>query len=287
MSEGQPKEPPPASLTRRWDKVKWHVHGVHGPRDLTAQEAGCHVFAALEFLASVNQLTAAGKRELAARSGDGAGLLRDHVKAGARAFLDGAYDAYLERCNYGQSPPTQILETAWVEYANLYDVSKRPKADPFQRLLMRHSHELKLSELLSAVAENETLAEQLRDAVPFAPEAERELIEKVLRVAKHGPASEARGPGDPVVAARAVKFSGDIAGKLAAAAELSKRIGDSEEGLVAVVAATNLGQPKQADAALAALGRGIEMLSEIWHTGCSRTRVSDTLRSVRCERLAT
>lgn len=126
------RERPPLSLTLRWDKVTWHADGEGLPPGVTGLAAGRHVFAALDFLGVVGQLTAEGKREQAGDLGDSTALLRQHVKAGARSFLDATYTNYLEAMTYGEEPPIAILEQAWAEWTQRYDVSKRPLANAYQ-----------------------------------------------------------------------------------------------------------------------------------------------------------
>ncbi|HET9790293.1 MAG TPA: hypothetical protein VFR08_03245, partial [Candidatus Angelobacter sp.] len=133
--------------------------------------------AALRFLDERGQLTTAGKAELA-DAGEEITLLSEHVKASARSFLDENYEAYLRAMEgYGLPPPVQFLEAKWGEYAKKYDLSKRPKANAYQQLLLDHSYDRTVDALLRALSRAPNLAAKLRGALDDVPLPDRPLIE--------------------------------------------------------------------------------------------------------------
>lgn len=137
---------PPVSKTQTWDKAKWHYEADVFPKQLTARDGAAHIRAALELLNEVGQLTADGREELKS-AGDDVCLLDEHVKPAGRAFLDRAYDAYLESVTYVRPPQIKSLKAAWADFTERYDVSKRPVLSPYQTLLRQHNAE-SLMELL-------------------------------------------------------------------------------------------------------------------------------------------
>ncbi|MEO6418145.1 MAG: hypothetical protein ABIP39_01970, partial [Polyangiaceae bacterium] len=161
-STEHPRGPPPLSLTRCWDRAKWHFELEAFPKELGRKAAGAHIVAALRFLDGRGFLTPAGKR--AAR--DGEALLEEHVRAGGRAFLDESYDAYLARTTYGAPPPMEWLATLWKGYEARFDLSKRSKPTPLDALLTK-TRGRTLDDLLWDIRSSDTLLEEVRAALPF------------------------------------------------------------------------------------------------------------------------
>ena len=171
---------PPVSLTTCWDKGKWHFEAPSFPAHLPRSAGWTHIVATLRFLEERGQLTAAGRDELA-HADEEIVLISDQVKAGARAFLDQNYQAYLRAIErYGFSPPVQVLEAGWDEYTAKYDVSKRPKANAYQQLLLNHSYDRTPDALLRALDRVPDLASQIREALDGVPAGDRPLIVAVL-----------------------------------------------------------------------------------------------------------
>jgi hypothetical protein len=140
-SSSTQKAPPPLSLSTCWDKGKWHCDSSSFPAQLPRELGWSHIVAALRFLDERGQLTAAGKQELM-HADEEIALLSEQIKAPARAFLDQSYEPYLNAMRaYDQPPPLHILEAAWDEYAAKYDLSKGPRANAFQQLLLDNSHD--------------------------------------------------------------------------------------------------------------------------------------------------
>jgi len=172
---------PPLSLTRRWDKAKWH--GEVGPD--APHSPSRHILVALRFLDERGQLTASGKRELRGEAGVDAAILARHVRAGAQAFLDESYDAYLTACDTGRTPPRTLLACAWADYERRYDPSRRPIASPFQLLIRKHAAEdPSLEGLLEAARGLPGLASLLADVADSAPTSERPRIETFLEASR-------------------------------------------------------------------------------------------------------
>jgi hypothetical protein len=141
-----------------------------------------HILAALRFLDERGQLTAAGKDELT-HGDEEIALLSEHVKVGARAFLDQSYEAYLTALQgYDQPPTQQVLEAGWDDYTSKYDLSKRPQANAYQQLLLEHAYDQTADALLRALDGVPDLDARLRGALADATATDRALIEAVLTV---------------------------------------------------------------------------------------------------------
>src|ERR1700738_438826 len=141
--------PPPLSLSTCWDKGKWHFEAASLPRNLKTSAGYAHILAVLGFLDGHGQLTASGREELSA--GEEIALLDEHIKPAARAFLDQTYETYLgEIKSYERPPPTQFLEGAWTEYTTKYDISKKPRANAYQKLLLNYAYDHSIDALLRA-----------------------------------------------------------------------------------------------------------------------------------------
>ncbi|MGA3106834.1 MAG: hypothetical protein ABSD53_20310 [Terriglobales bacterium] len=247
--------PPPLSLSTCWDKGKWHFDAPSFPPHLP-RRTGCeHILAALRFLDDRKQLTAAGRDELA-HAGEEIALLSEQVKVGARAFLDYSYQVYLgEMKDYGSAPPLHILETAWLIYSAKYDVSKRPRANAYQQLLLDHAYDRKADTLLRALDRVSGLAARLRSALADVPAADRSLIEAALAIRETDPVNLAESWCDPDALLHALRYldpKRHALSRLRAALVLAERlpIGDAHDTCLTTMAyAVNLGATSEADAA--------------------------------------
>lgn len=248
------------SLSTCWDKGKWHFDAPSFPAHLPRRAGWEHIFALLRFLEERKQLTAEGKDELAHAS-DEIALLSEHIRVGARAFLDQSYGAYLEAAEgYGHPPPLQILENAWNTYSLKYDLSKRPRANAYQQLLLAHSHDRKADGLLRSLGRVPDLAARIRGALADVPEGDRGLIEATLaaRDAADLAALAASWP-EPGMLLHALRYLDprrDAPSRLRAALVLADnlRIRDAQNThLSDLVYAVNLGVTPEAEAAWRAL----------------------------------
>jgi hypothetical protein len=198
--------PPPVSLTTCWDKGKWHFEAssfpAHQPRSL----GWAHIAAVLRFLDERGQLTSAGKDELA-HANEEIALLSEQIKAAARGFLDQSYEAYLSAmAGYDQPPPLLVLEAAWDVYITKYDLSKRPRANAYQQLLLDHAYERTADALLRALDRIPDLAARLRQALADVPAADRALIEAALTARDADPVSLAASWPDPNALLHALRY---------------------------------------------------------------------------------
>lgn len=196
--------PPPVSLSTCWDKGKWHYDAF--PADLPRSLGWAHIVAALRFLDQRGQLTAAGKKEMA-HADEEIALLSEQIKAPARAFLDQTYESYLEAISaYGQPPPLQLLETAWNAYTAKYDLSKRPRANAYQQLLLDHAYDHTADALLRALDRVPDLATRLRGALADVAVADRGLIEAALASRESDPVELAASWPDPAALLHALRY---------------------------------------------------------------------------------
>jgi hypothetical protein len=251
--------PPPVSLTTCWDKGEWHFEASSFPEHLPRSVAWRHIVAALRFLDERGQLMAAGKEELA-HPDEEIALLNEQIKAGARAFLDQSYEAYLSAMEYcDQPPPLQVLEAAWDAYTTKYDLSKRPRANAYQRLLLDHACDRTTDALLRALDRVPDLAACLRGALADVPEADRALIEAALAAREADPVSLAASCSDPGALLHTLRYLDarrHALPRLRAACVLADRLytGDTHTSyLGALVHAVNLGATPEAEAAWRAL----------------------------------
>lgn len=254
--------PPPVSLTTCWDKGKWHFDGASFPAHLPRSAGWDHIVAALKFLAERGQLTAAGKDELA-HANEEIALLRDQIKAGARAFLDQNYDAYLSAsAGYGSPPPLHVLEAAWTEYTTKYDLSKRPQPNAYQRLLLDHAYDRTPEALLQALDRVPDLPARLRAAISNAPPADRPLIQAALTCREEDPVIVASSWPQPEVLLQALRYLDPrrhALHRLRATLILEERLGKSAHenpNLEALVCAINLGATAEAETAWLTLSPG-------------------------------
>jgi hypothetical protein len=252
--------PPPVSLSTCWDKGKWHFDAPSFPAHLP-RKAGCeHIVAALRFLGERGQLTADGLDELA-HADEEIALSSEQIKAGARAFLDQNYETYLAAIEgYGQRPPLQILRTAWDVYTTKYDLSKRPRANAYQQLLLDHAYNCKADALLRALDRVPDLAERLRGALADVPATDRSLIEAALAAREADVVDLAASWDDPGALLHALRYLDSrthALPRLRAALVLAERLqirGAHHSSLGALVYAVNLGATPEAETAWRALG---------------------------------
>jgi len=218
-----------------------------------------HIVAALRFLDERGQLTAAGKDELA-HADEEIALLSEQIKAPARAFLDQSYEAYLRAMRaYDQPPPLQVLETAWDAYAAKYDLSKRPRTNAYQQLLLGNAYDRTADALLRALDRVPDLTARLSGALANVPAADRGLIEAALAARETDPVRLAASWPDPVALLHALRYLDarrHALPRLRAALVLAERLhtGDTQSGhLASLVHAVNLGATPEAEAAWRAL----------------------------------
>lgn len=247
--------PPPLSLTACWDKGKWHFEAASFPAHLPRTAGWAHMVAVLRFLDERGQLTAGGKDELA-HADEEIVLISEHIRAGARAFLDQNYQAYLKAMEgYESPPPLQLLEAGWNEYKTKYDLSKRPKANAYQQLLLDHSYDRTADSLLRAVDRVPGLAARLREGLDGVPVVDRALIEAALISREADPVSLAGSWPNPAALLHALRYldSRCHAGpRLRAALVLAERLRAGERQsfyLATLVHAVNLGATPEAEAA--------------------------------------
>lgn len=249
---------PPLSLTTCWDKGKWHFEAASFPRSLKTSAGYKHILAVLRFLDGHGQLTASGREELSA--GEEIALLDEHIRPAARAFLDQTYETYLRAIeSYEQPPPTQLLEGAWTEYTTTYDISKKPRANGYQKLLLNYAYDHSLNALLRAFERTPDLPSLVRDAIKDAPASDRPLIEATVAVYYSDATSLADSWPDPAWLLHALRYlerRKAAATRLRAAVALAKRLNvstSSTDHLVSLVWAVNLGATPEAEAAWRAL----------------------------------
>ena len=254
--------PPPLSLTTCWDKGKWHFEASSFPPHLPRSAGWSHILAALRFLDERGQLTAAGKDELA-QADEEIALLSEHVKVGAKAFLDQSYEAYLRALKgYDQPPAEQFLEAAWEDYATAYDLSKRPRANAYQQLLLEYANDRSADALLRALDRVPGLEARLRTALADVPATDRPLIEAVLAVRETDPFSLAGSWPDPGALLHALRYldaRSYALPRLRSACALAGRVPTGEtrsNHLAALVHAVNLGATPEAEAAWRSLSEG-------------------------------
>ena len=263
MSSSRTSTPaPPISLSTCWDKGKWHFDAASFPAHLPRRAGWEHIVATLRFLEERKQLTAEGKDDLA-HANEETVLQSEQIKVGARAFLDQSYEAYLEAMEgYGQPPPLHVLEAAWDAYSTKYDLSKRPRANAYQQLLLDHAYDHKADALLRALDRVPDLAARLRGALSDAPPADRGLIEAALALRDAadvvGLAASWHNPVALLHALRYLDPSSHALPRLRAALVLAERlhIRDAQNSrLAALVYAVNLGATPEAEAAWRALAQ--------------------------------
>jgi hypothetical protein len=251
--------PPPISLTTCWDKAKWHFEAASFPTRLPRSAGWSHIVAVLRFLDKRGQLTAAGKKELA-QGDEEIALLSEQIKPGARAFLDRSYEAYLNALkDYEQPPPVPVLESAWDSYTAKYDLSKRPRANAYQQLLLDHAYDRTANALLLALDRVPDLAARLRAALADVSSADRALIEATLAAREGDPVRLSASWPDPEALLHALRYLDarhHALPRLRAACLLADRLDAGHTHtvhLAALVYAVNLGATPEAEAAWHAL----------------------------------
>lgn len=247
--------PPPVSLTTCWDKGKWHFDASSFPAHLPRSAGWTHIVAVLHFLDERGQLTTAGKNELA-HADEEIALLSEQIKAGARAFLDQSYETYLTAMKgYDWPPPEQVLESAWDAYTKKYDLSKRPRPNAYQQLLLDNAYDRTTNALLRALDCVPNLAARLREALADVIGADRALIEATLAVRESDPVSLAASWPDPGALLHALRYLDayrHALPRLRAAFILAERLHAwNTQGvyLAALVHAVNLGATPEAEVA--------------------------------------
>src|SRR5262249_50663255 len=253
------KTPPPLSLSTCWDKGKWHFDAASFPADLPRSAGWAHIVAVLRFLGERGQLTAEGKSELALANEDIA-LLSEQIKPGARAFLDQTYEAYLSAMEgYGEPSPLQVLESEWNAYTEKYDLSKRPRANAYQQLLLDHAYDCTANALLRALDRKSGLAASLRAALTDVPPKDRAVVEATLAAREGDLVRLASSWPDPAVLLHALRYLDarqHALNRLRAACVLADRVDTSDPRgmhLAALVYAVNLGATPEVEAAWRAL----------------------------------
>jgi hypothetical protein len=251
--------PPPVSLSACWDKGKWHFEAASFPAHLPRSVGWAHIVAALRFLDDRGQLTAEGKRELAQVSEEIA-LLSGQIKPGARAFLDQSYEAYLSALEgYGKPLPIHVLESAWHAYIEKYDLSKRPRPNTYQQLLLDHASDHTADALLRVLDGKPGFAASLRAALAEVPAKDRALVEATLAAREGDPVTLASSWPDPVALLHALRYLDArqfALARLQAACILGDRVDTSDPRgthLTALVYAVNLGATPEAEAGWYAL----------------------------------
>ena len=249
------KIPPPISLATCWDKGKWHFDAASFPSALPRSAAWGHIVAALRFLDERGQLTAAGKKELT-QADEEIALLSEQIRPAARAFLDQSYEAYLSAMEgYDQPPPLHVLECAWNAYTETYNLSKRPRPNSYQQLLLDHSHDRTADTLLRALNRNPDLAGSLRAALADVPSADRPLIEATLAVHEADPVRVSASYPDPAVLLHSLRYLDarhHALPRLRAACILADRLDVRDPRVIhlaALVHAVNLGATPESEAA--------------------------------------
>jgi hypothetical protein len=256
------RPPPPLSLETVWDKGKWHFDADDFPPQLPLSAGYAHILAALRFLDERGQLTKEGREELAGALGDDIALLSAHIKTGARAFLDQCYQSYLSECEYGGDSPVAVLEREWAAYVARYDPSRRPRANPYQKILLDHGPQV--DNVLRRAAENAELRERLRAATSFAPDGDRALLHAALQAMDRDLPALARDFPDGEMLLHALRYIGNrAADRLASACLLARRLGIDENDtarLPLVAWGVNLSDRSRRLEAWSALGRDDQML---------------------------
>jgi hypothetical protein len=247
--------PPPVSLTTCWDKGKWHFDAASFPPELPRSAGWKHIVAALKFLDERGQLTVAGKKELEDADEEIA-LLPEQIRAGARAFLDQNYGAYLNAMEgYYSAPPARVLEAAWSEYSREYDLSKKPLPSGYQRLLLDHSGDRTADGLLRALDRVPDLAARLSAGISDVPLADRPLIEAALATREQDPLILGRSWPEPEVLLHALRYLDPrrrALDRLRLALILEQRLGKrayQSPYLATLVYAVNLGVTSEAETA--------------------------------------
>ena len=208
---------PPVSLTRCWDKARWHYDAATFPKGLGIAGARAHILACLEFLDARGFLTASGRRQ------PGEALLDEHVRSPARAFLDESYDAYLARTSYGARPPVPFLTAAWSDYEARFDLSRRSRPTPFQAMLARVPGR-SLDDLLWELRSTPPLLEELRAALPSVPPSDLALVTATLALRDGDAAAVARAHADSALVLFALRYFGPSSRKRAAAEAAARSV---------------------------------------------------------------
>jgi hypothetical protein len=204
--------------------VRWHLDAATFPKALGEAAASAHIRAALHFLDVRGFLTAAGKRELEGRA---SALLEEHVRQGARAFLDEAYDVYLARTRYGEAPPVAWLEASWADYALRFDVTRRVRANALQ-VLVAKTEGRTLDDVLWDIRTRDARVEEVRAALAFVGASDRPLVEASLALNDRDPVALARSHPDPALVLHAARYMTKkrrAASGLKVAAILAARLG--------------------------------------------------------------
>jgi len=196
------RPPPPSSLTRCWDRARWHVSAPSFPQELGEAGASAHIGALLGFLDDRGLLTAAGKRELKTGA---ASVCESHVRPAARAFLDEAYDAYLARTRYGEPPPIAWVIEAFRSYEDRFDLARRVQVDPFTALVARTEGRT-LDDVLWEVRGDEAHLAAIEAALAFVPAGHRPLVDATIALNRSDPLGVARRHADPALVLHALRY---------------------------------------------------------------------------------
>jgi len=268
------RPPPPLSLGTVWDKGKWHFDADTFPPQLPRSAGYAHILAALRFLDERGQLTKEGREEVAGALGDDIALLSAHVRAGARAFLDQCYQSYLSECEYGRDPPVAVLERGWAAYVADYNPSRRPHANPYQKILLDHRPQL--DDVLRRAAESVEFRQRLHAAASFAPDGDRALLQATLQAIDGNLLTLARDFPDGEILLHALRYIRDRApDRLASACLLARRLGIDENDaarLPLVAWAVNLFDGSRRGEAWGALDRDdqvllVRLVNAFWERG--------------------
>lgn len=157
---------------------------MEGKHPTTVTKGSRHILAALRFLASRGQLTKSGARELADGASLELALLAEHVRPGARAFLDETYDRYLAACDYDAAPKVDVFAKAWERYRARFDIDAKPVPTPYQALLREHAlaGEPDLEDLLYGAGRSPKVKSALAAAVGHVPARDAKRVRAFLAV---------------------------------------------------------------------------------------------------------
>jgi hypothetical protein len=171
-----------------------------------------------------------------------------------------SYESYLEaRKSYDEPPARQVLEAAWDIYTSKYDLSKRPRPNAYQQLLLDHAYDRTADALLRALDRVPDLAARLREALTDVSAADRPLIEATLAAREADPVNLAVSWPDPQSLLHALRYLDarrHALARLRTAFVLAERLSiwDTQSShLASLVYAVNLGATPEAESAWRAL----------------------------------
>lgn len=159
------------------------------------------------------------------------------MKAGARAFLDENYDAFLKASSYREPPALAVLEKAWDDYVRRYDVNRRPRADPYQTLLLDGGPEL--HDVLRTAGTSPNVREKLCVALTFVPDSDRPLVVAALSAMDGELERSAHEVDEPERMLQALRYvRGRVAETLTATSVLVRRleVGEGDAARLELVA---------------------------------------------------